>query len=402
LDVREKIISLLGFTPNYGNVIVPPVPDSVFAQYDLSHFDSGLEKIFLSQRGVVVQGETAIGYTICQECETDLNRNIVPDYAISNGNFGGVLPKEFHKENRTTLEMVSKWIPSMRIRTIHGGDAKKLESHVYAFRNRNDAAIAEQLPRSLETLDHIKCTVIGNSASVASARAKTAYSVNLPSMWRLFHWLQENNIQYAQTLSNASVPKDGTFTVPISHIDDDDASISDAIHVDPRHHEHKDGADDPEIPESEQTRILMDLDGYTNDREVIDRLVIRRGSDLMSERNPLYAPYGFPHLLPFGRGSISEPRRKHWSLDKWTKYVLDLSHGRFASDISFILTFLDLKAKQRAFRSTFLKISMKPDIADKANDMTADQLHDFLDNQYQPSPVSSVLTELKFESRLMQ
>lgn len=405
-DLRDKIISLLGFTPNYGDIIVEPVSDPLFAQYNLSHFDPGLDKIFLSPRAVVVQAGTAAGYTICQKCETDLVRNVVPEFAIANGNFGGVLPTEFHQENRTTLEMVSKWIPSMWIRTIHGGNAKKLESHVYAFRNHNDTAIAEQLPRSLETFDHIKCTVIGNSASVASARAKTAYSVNLPNMWRLFHWFQENNIHYEKTPVNASVEKEGIFTAPISHIENNEA-VSDAIHVDPRHHEHPEGADDPDIPESEQTRILMDLDGYTNDRDVIDRLVIRRGNSLMSERDPMYAPYGFPHLLPFGRGGIGEPRRKRWSLDKWTKYVLNLSHGRFASDVSFILTFIDLKARQRAFRSTYLKVSMKPDIAQKANDMTSDQLHDFLDNQderrkamlcnkplppYHPSPVSSVLT----------
>jgi hypothetical protein len=393
LPLFDKVLSY----QSYPGVEDDPPSAALYEQYSLREFLHQLEGIFLSPRGVTTVDNIATGINICLECQGSLNNNKTPEYAIANGNFFGVLPEEHRGLNRVTYEMVNRCIPSMWIQTLHETKAKKLKSHTYFFRNNRDKAVAELLPRSMDHMNHVKCTVIGVNADVLSARAKEPYTIPLPKMWSLFNFLKSNNIHYRDIEKNPYVDQKGEWNVPYATIADGNPNdLIDGLDKaqEPRHHENSRDIDD----QDDQIKIMMDIDSRVDPQEVMERLVIRRGNRIMEDKDPFYVAYCFAQLLPFGRGSPGEQRKRKWSLQKWVKYSLRLSHGHFAQDQSFILIMFDMIARHRAFQSSYLRVTMRPEIARNAAEVTREEMFDFC--QYQDERIRAFQKNLPPPQRI--
>jgi hypothetical protein len=351
---------------------------SVFDQYSLTNFDERLGGLFLSPRGLYIEEEQVVGLNICKVCSDQLARDITPENSIANGNFSGVLPKELQGFNRTTYELVNLCIPTVWIQTIQGGQAKKLRSHAYMFRNNDKQTIAAKLPRAVGSLDHIRCTMIGPNSNILKAKAKEAYGVEMKDLWSIHKYFKENNVHYVDVEDNPHVAREGEEEVHVSTIaGTEELNFTIEESSAPRHSEPSRSGED----EDEQIKIVMDNIASVDVQEVVERIVVRRGNTFMSDRDPKYVDYCFAQLLPFGRGGVGEKRLKKWSLEKWLKHVMRLSHQRFASDPTFILVMFDILARQRAFRSTYLRITMRPSAARQAGIATSDDIFEYVTNQ---------------------
>jgi hypothetical protein len=351
---------------------------SVFDEYSIANFDQRLAGLFLSPRGLFIEEEQVLGIHTCEDCADQLEKDETPDNAIANGNYTGVLPKNLQNFNRTTYELVNLCLPSIWIQTIQGGNAKKLKSHVYMFRNNQDQTIAAKLPRSVCSLDHIRCTMIGPNSNVLQARAKEAYGVEMKNLWSLHQFLKDNNVHYENVEDNPFIPREGNEQVAVTTIaGTENLNLAVEESAAPRHSEPGRSED----VEDEQIKIVMDNAANIDVQEVVERVVVRRGNTFMSDSDPKYVDYCFAQLLPFGRGGPGEKRLKKLSLERWLKHVMRLSHQRFANDSAFILVMFDILARQRAFKSTFLRIKMRPSVAKQAGIATRDDIFDYVTNQ---------------------
>lgn len=115
-----------------------PPSDELFNQYSLQAVDRRLIGLMLSPRGVSRDNEGNItGLTICSTCHKELGKEELPEHAIANGNYMGVMPTKLREVPQIYHDLTNLAIPAGFIKNVNYSTASQLRSHCYMVNRFN-------------------------------------------------------------------------------------------------------------------------------------------------------------------------------------------------------------------------------------------------------------------------
>ena len=150
-------------------------------------------------------------YPCCESCHRSLfsiNKGSPPKFSIVNGFAIGHLPEEFDDIDDILASMISPVRPFAYMLTFQGGQGKKLKGPFTFFDNniKQSEGVISDIQKKIPN-NVLYCVLCGRFTPDQRQLARQRARVNTEEFMRLYNWMRENNIAFADKTENPQCPR---------------------------------------------------------------------------------------------------------------------------------------------------------------------------------------------------